>query len=80
MTFLTYMTVVVMLAEADKNYLENQAKNIQSSFTRQVTNALLQIISPDPSAYFELSAIPKSWGILKTESNGDPKKFTMLCI
>ena len=56
------VAVVVMLAETDKNYVENQAKNIQSSFTRQVTNGLLQIISPDPSAYPEFSAIPKSLG------------------
>ena len=56
------VAVVVMLAETDKKYVENQAKNIHSFFTRQVTNGFLQIISPDPSAYPEFSAIPKSLG------------------
>ena len=56
------VTAVVMLAETDKNYIENEAKNLFSSFTRQVNNGLLQVISPDPLVYPDFNSLPPSLG------------------
>ncbi|XP_072261956.1 alpha-1,3-mannosyl-glycoprotein 4-beta-N-acetylglucosaminyltransferase-like protein MGAT4D isoform X2 [Pyxicephalus adspersus] len=57
--------VIVFIAEVNTQYVDNVAGSIKDTFPREIHSGVLEIISPPPSYYPELSNIKETFGDTK---------------
>ncbi|KAM6270135.1 alpha-1,3-mannosyl-glycoprotein 4-beta-N-acetylglucosaminyltransferase-like protein MGAT4D [Porphyrio hochstetteri] len=54
--------IIIFVAEVDAEYVNGVAESVKSSFPEEIQSGVLEVISPPPSYYPDLSSLKKTFG------------------